>query len=290
MALPANPTVTSIVTQGLKRAGRTSPSATQITEATDHAFQEVKADIMLIASTHPNLLATATTVTTRGQQRYATPIESNEQVGISLLDGPDDWRGTAQGGSARAIIFAATLAAVSDDLVGKYILITSGTGIEEYREITSYDSGTKTATVDANWSSIPTAGSTYLIVDRYQQLWPIGTYSEFDKITSSSVLGLPSRAAIFSQEFLLYPVPDKSTYGLLNRYWVDLSKLDEEGDLFIQLLREWRSVWIQGVAVKSMQRFDEDRYQSELNVYKLMLDLLTSQTCQVRQVRCFDVA
>jgi hypothetical protein len=74
----------------------------------------------------------------------------------------------------------------------------------------------------------------------------------------------------------------------MNRYWVDLSLLDEADDLFRQLLREWRSLWIQGVAVKSMQRFDEDRYQSELAVYNIMLDLLAGQTCTVRQVNFHD--
>lgn len=291
MAVPSNPTATSIVTQALRRAGRTNPSNTQIQEALEHQLQEVKADIMLIASTHPHLRTTATTMTTRGQQRYAIPADANEHIGISLLNGPDDWRGTAQGGSPTAIILASSMStASSDDLVGKYILITSGAGEEEYREIIGYDAGTQTASVDTQWVSTPNAASTYLVVTQYQQLWPSDTSTELDRIDASTVLGTPQIASIYSQEFMLYPVPDKSTYGLMNRYWVDLSKLDEESDLFIQLLREWRSVWVQGVAVKSMQRFDEDRYQSESSVYKLMLDLLASQTCQVSQVRPFDVA
>src|ERR1700704_531437 len=99
MAIPVDPTVSSIVTQALRRAGRTVPTAAQVTEATDHALQEVKADIMLKAATHPSLLVTATTVTTRGQQRYSIPVDHNAQQSITLLDGPDDWRGTAQSGT-----------------------------------------------------------------------------------------------------------------------------------------------------------------------------------------------
>jgi hypothetical protein len=111
--------------------------------------------------------------------------------------------------------------------------------------------------------------------------------ADFDAIRDP-YMGEPYTASVNGQEFLLHPTPDKSTYGLMNRYWVDLSLLDETGDLFRQLLREWRSLWVQGVAVKSMQRFDEDRYQSELGVYNLMLDLLAGQTSTVRQIRFND--
>ena len=285
MAVPSNPTVTSIVTQALKRATLRTPTTAMITEATDHALQEVKADIMLKAPTHPNLLITATTVTTRGQQRYATPEDFNVPQSITLLDGPDTWRGTAQGGSTSGIILAASFSASDDDLAGKYILITSGTGIEEYRQILSYNDTTKTATVDLPWNSTPAATSTYLICSSYTQLWPQDTESEFDRIDTPTTIGVPRQATLAGQEFLLYPVPDKSTYGLITRYWGDLSKLDEEGDVFVQLLREWRSIWIQGVAVKSMQRNDEDRYQMELGTYNFMLDSLVPQTCRVTPVR-----
>ncbi len=292
MAFPAPPSVLSIVTQALKRSGRVNPTSDQITEATDHALQEVKADIMLVAPTHPNLQVSGTTFTTRGQQRYAIPSDSNEQIGIMLLDGPDEWRGSAQGGSNQNIILASTLQATEDDLVGKYILVTGGPGAEEYREIVAYDVGTHTATVDAEWFSIPSpspsSASTYLITKEIVSLWPLDTSSEFDHISQPSMLGRPFHASLYDQEFLLYPTPDK-IYGLMNRYWADISLLDETSDLFVQLLREWRSVWIQGIAVKSMQRFDEDRYQSELGVYNNMLTGLASETCQVSQVQFRDV-
>ena len=288
MAVPTDPDVTSIVTQALKRAGRTTPSAAQIQEAADHAIQEVKADIMLAAPTHPNLMATATTVTTKGQQRYEIPGDLNEYYSITLLDGPDSWRGTVQGSGASTITLANDLTASADDLIGKYILITGGTGIEQYREILGYDVGTKVATVDTAWSISPTTSSTYLIVNDYCSLWPSPLATDIETIRTQTVLQKPTLVGLFDQEYILYPIPDKSTYGLLARYWVDLSKLDESEPLFIQLLREWRSIWIQGVAVKSMQRFDEDRYQSEMAIYKVMLDALTNQTCIITQVRFRD--
>lgn len=289
MAVPIDPSVSSIVVQALKRAGRTSPTAAQIDEAATHALQEVKADLMLTCPTHPLLLETATTVTTKGLKRYQIPENLNEFETISLLDGPDTYRGTAQAGGTATLTLASSLDITDpDEIIGKYILITGGPGIEEYRQILDYNTGTKVATVELDWVQTPTSASTYLIVTDHIKLFPNDTDSDYDMIQRPTRLGAPYMAAVNSQEYLLYPVPDKSTYGLMARFWVDLSKLDESETLFIQLLREWRSVWLQGIAVKTMQRFDEDRYQSELAVYKVMLDLLASQTCTVRQVRFND--
>lgn len=283
MAVPLDPTVTSIVTQGLRRGGRVNPSLAQITEATDHALQEVKADIMLKAETHPSLLATSTTVVTKGQQRYSTPPDYNIPYSISLLNGPEDLKGAAQSGSLTSIVLSASTQAQADDLIGKYILITSGPGVEEYRQILAYDTGTKQVTVDLNWDVIPTSTSTYAVITSIEQLWP-STTAELDITGVGTSLGLPMTASIFAQEYILYPIPDKSTYGLQSRYWSDLSKLDEAEALFIQLLREWRNIWIQGIAVKTMQRFDEDRYISELQIYNAMLDMLASKAASVGQV------
>jgi hypothetical protein len=288
MAVAANPSVSSIVTQALKRAGRTNPTATQITEAADHALQEVKADIMLVAPTHPSLRRTATLCTARGQQRYPLPEDWNEQDSIMLLSGPDDWLGELQDAEGTTITLDAALSVAEDDILSKYILLTDGIGQGEYREIVSYNNGTKVAEVEAPWVNIPVDGVAYTIITSHKQLWPSDTAADFDKRLYPTSIGIPTFAAINGDEFLLYPVPDKSTYGLLNRYSVDLALVDEAGLLFVKLLREWRSTWIQGVAVKSMQRFDEDRYQGELNVYKQMLDFLSSQTCRVRQMRQAD--
>ena len=284
MAVPSTPTVTSIVTQALKRAGRTTPTATQITEATDHALQEVKADIMLKAATHPLLLTTATTVLTYGQQRYGTPADYNLPYTMTLLLGPAEWSGTAQGASPSAIILAANFTSDAPSIIGRYLLITGGQGVEEYHQILAWDNTTKLATIEGVWGVTPISGSTYLIINDHLQLFPSDVSTSFDRIRNNTALGCPQIAATYAQEILLYPVPDNTPYGLLNRYYVDLSSLDETGALFVQLLREWRSLFIQGIAVKTMQRFDEDRYQLELSIYENFLGVLSTQTCQVTQV------
>ena len=288
MAVPLDPSVASIVTQALQRGGRVNPTSTQLQEAIDHALQEVKSDIMFYAATHPHLLATSTTVTTRGQQRYAVPADFNEPSSIALLEGPPEWAGTAQGGAALTITLANSLSVSADDLIGRYILITAGPGIEEYRQILAYNAGIRQATVDLPWLVTPTSSTQYLIIQSERILWPSDTRSEMDTRTNATMRGTPSYASIHDQEFILYPVPD-SVFGLRARYWVDLSKLDETGPLFIQLLREWRSLWVQGVAVKTMQRFDEDRYIGELQIYERMLLLLSGKSSSVGEVVFRDI-
>jgi hypothetical protein len=289
MAVPLNPTVTQIVTEGLKRGGRVTPSATDITNATDNQLREVKADIMLVCPTLAALQKTTTAATFVGEQHTAFPADANIPVSLLLLDGPDEYRGTATAGSGSSISFALTFPVVaSTELNGLYILITSGMGIGQYREIRSYVPGTVTATVSPTWTTNPDNTSVYLVVTRTNYLWDASLPTDIDREPFSLTLGRPITAARFAEEFTLYYVPDK-VYGLLFRYYIDIDQLDETDTIFVNLLRELRSVWIQGIAVKTMQRYDEDRYQLELGVYQQMLTYLTVQTTLVSQMQFRDI-
>jgi hypothetical protein len=289
MSIPSAPTIASIVTEGLKRGGRVNPTATQITDATEHQFREVKSDIMRCAATHPYLQKTATAATTIGEQRYALPEDCNVFVSLVLLDGPDEYRGTCQSGSTSSTIkLDSDFPGANDSINGRYILITDGTGETQYRQVTDYVASTQVATITPVWTTTPDTTSTFLVVTQNYNLFPRDIASEFDTIQSSSDLGTPRIASVFADEFNLFYVPDR-IYGLLFRYYADLDRLDEAGTVFLNLVREWRSVWIQGVAVKTMQRYDEDRYMQELGVYQAMLDQLTNQSCTVSAVQWRDV-
>jgi hypothetical protein len=289
MSVPSNPTVTTIVTEGLKRGGRVNPSSTQITEATEHALREVKSDIMRVAATHPYLQLTATSNTFVGEQRYSLPTDCNVFVSLTLLDGPDDFRGTAQAGSTSStIVLDSDFPAADDEIIGRYILITAGTGVGQYRQTRDYVQSTKVATISPVWTTTPDTTSEFLAVTANHYLWPKDMAKDFDLIENNTDRGRPRMASIFADEFNLFYVPDK-VYGLLFKYYADLDQLNDTGDVFVNLLREWRSVWIQGIAVKTMQRYDEDRYFQELAVYQAMLDQLANQSCTIGQVTFRDL-
>ncbi len=118
---------------------------------------------------------------------YGTPpyFDNHDIRDINGLTDPTEiakLSGTAQGGSSSTIQLAAGSAAPS---VGYLIHITGGTGAGQVREIASYDSGTKTITIntglsDGGFSPAPTAGSTY-------KHYTVGAYQT---IGSQSMTGL----------------------------------------------------------------------------------------------------
>ena len=102
------------------------------------------------------------------------------------------------------------------------------------------------------------------------------------------VRNTPQYAIMFGRETRLFPVPDKE-YALLYSYWAKLDELNDSGSVFLNHLRTYRSLWVQGIAVKCMQRYDEDRYMSELGVYQDMLTAYAGLSSTVGQTLFRDV-
>ena len=300
IAVPADPTTTTIVTEALRRGGRVNPTSAEITSAIDNQLQEVKSDIRRFAGRHPDLLATSVTTVRRGVSIYAWPTDARSIRTITLLNAEtdDDWRGTAQTATASTITLTATFDQDPLDVIGRWIVTLSGTGAEQYRQINAYDNATKVATigVDGDWDTTPDSTTIYMIVNDHHQLWQIDKPTEWDRIRTPWSRSTPSRAAIVGLEINLNFSPDIGEtnnlsdndpfpFAILWDYWFDIDRLDENLPPFIRLLREWRSLWIQGIAVKTMQRFDDDRYVTELGVYQVMLDGLAAYSSDVVQVR-----
>lgn len=283
MAVPTDPTVSGLCTVGLQRGGQYNPSAAQLTLAQDHFLQEVKADIMRIAPNHDHFAALSATPTVRGQQRYDIPTDCNRTQNVVLLSGPTDWQGTAQAGGSTSITLAASFSESDDTLAGKYIALTSGTGSGGYRQITAYNNSAKVATVDTAWATNPASGTTYTIGQEYLTLYPTSFDDHLDRQWLMTGIGKPRRAAFFDQQLYLSPTPDAATYMILHYYYVDISKIDEAGTLFIQLLREWRSLFVQGIAAYTMQRYDDERFPQAWSLYQTELQKLGADTPQYHQ-------
>lgn len=71
--------------------------------------------------------------------------------------------GTAQGGTAGGITLAAAASPVPDAYTGMQVSITAGTGSGQTRYITAYDGGTRVATVELKWGTVPDATSQYRV-------------------------------------------------------------------------------------------------------------------------------
>lgn len=284
MSVPSNPTVAGICQKGLERGGQYHPDDDQLALAEDDFLQEVKADIMRVAPFNRLFAVTATAPTKRGQQRYAIPDDHNQSLMLYLLDGPDEWRGTALSGGSISLTVPTTFDGTDDTLIGKWMILTgNGTGTGQYRQILTFNTSLRQLVVDTPWTIVPDSTSTFLIAKERHCLYP----DNFDELYSRNLdaepnVGKPRRCSMFNQEFYMNPVPDKD-YGLVHHYYADLSKVDESSDLFIQLLREWRSLWIQGIAAYTMQRYDDERFTQQWALYQSQLQRLAFDSPQYTQ-------
>lgn len=290
MAIPSDITVANLVTEALKRAGRTNPTAGQITDATSYQFREVKADIISRSARQAPLLTTGVDSTVDGLQRYPWPTPANEVSSVTLLDGPDEYRGTAQAGAATTITLAATFDNSSvDSMKGKYLVTTGGTGVDQIRQVTGWNNSTKVATIDSAWTTNPDATTTYLVATDHRVLWDLDHATEWSTYEAPSSRGKSFAASMHGRELWLQHTPDK-IYGLWWSYWAHLDRLDEStSTVLLRHIRDYLSLWMQGLAVKLDQRYDEDRYQTEYMVYQTMLAEYGKEGGTLRLMQFTDV-
>lgn len=290
MAIPSDPTVSSIVTEGLARGGRVNAAAGIISSATEHQFREVKSDITQRSARHPVLETQYVTATVDGQSRYAWPTDADDIRSLTIVYADTDgyWQSTAQAGGSNTITLHASFSQEANLVKGKFIYLLGGTGANQFAQIISYDNGTKVATVDRNWTTNPASGTTYHIGGWHRKIYSFDKPWGFDCLSAPYQRGTPFRAAPVGREMWLDYATDR-IYALWWDYWSNLDRIDEAGSVFIRHLREYRSLWIQGIAVKTMQRYDEDRYQSELQVYGNMLDAYGAVSAGVGQVNFTDI-
>jgi len=296
MSVPADPTVSDIVTEGLKRGGRVSPSAGDITTASTIYLQEVKADVYLAAPLHESLRATAIVPVSVGISRYAWPTncETIESVQLVATSVDGSWQSTAQGGGASSITLASDFNQDAASIQGRMVFILGGTGSGQYAQIISYDNSTKVATIEAAWSTLgsgwvsPDSTSVYLVEQVRYKLYEFEKPIEFDTLMSPFQPIMPTNVTLVGRQLWLNTSPPQKLVMVVT-YWYALDQLDEAGTLFTGHLRKFRNLWTQGVAVKVMQRYDEDRYNSESGIYRAMLQAYAGRSSGVGQVQFRDI-
>lgn len=87
--------------------------------------------------------------------------------------------GTAQsGGTINTIRLASGASSTNDYFTGLQITLTGGPGAGDVRNIIAYNGSTKAATVDADFSAIPTAATTYSIKETWVPDWLKAAYPD----------------------------------------------------------------------------------------------------------------
>jgi hypothetical protein len=178
MAAPTAPTLTTIASEGLKKAGHASPNAALTTRAESTWMEEIKNDIWQLIKDAKMLEETAWVTCEKGEIYHDFPTDMQSLKTAKLLHGGTT--GTAQAGAASTITLAAAYASAGDYLYGKPIYVYGGTGSEQARIITGWNNATKVATVHLAWTTNPSSDSTYMIVDTYYKM-DVMTEWEYDK-------------------------------------------------------------------------------------------------------------
>lgn len=86
MAARTTPTLSTITTEALSKAGYPNPSTTQVTQAQNEWFGEVLNDIWTIAKPLRSMLTSATVSVIAGTSVYALPTDISSVVSMTLMD------------------------------------------------------------------------------------------------------------------------------------------------------------------------------------------------------------
>lgn len=279
MAAPVAASLTNIVSEGLKKAGEASASTALVDRAEDYWMEEIKNDIASRTKTLKSLQKSIGIVFNKGQSRYSMPTDfaGQGEISIVILDGANT--GSLQTASSSSATLASSLSATEDFMIGKELLITSGTGLNEISQITAWNNSTKVATVAPSWGTTPAASDGYLVVETYKALEE-GPVWDFDKEIYTMSKRKPSKfhpvGDVDYSEIILDCPPDKA-YGGLIRYYVNIMTVDLAATLMTTLYQKYRNVWIQGVYARRLQDIDDDRAPREMQTYYNMLSVMIAQ-------------
>ncbi len=265
MAIPTQPTSTLQVTEAYKLFGISSPTSAQITRGIDYGLEIVKGDLRAMGLEWDFLRTTTWLPMTVGVSYVQLPTDYAKILSARVLDGAS--RGILQTAAASTATLASTETAGSE-IVGKWLVITSGTGTNQAKQVKSYVTSTKVATLESSWTTTPVTSDTYLIADTSTEL-TVSPVFDWNRLTRPSMSGKPCIAAVKSDsaEGDLYTdtAADK-VYAIELEYYADINKIDLTSTLYSRILRLLNQLFIQGIFVWLLQ--DDTRVQIETARYE----------------------
>ena len=280
MAAPSNLTPTQIVTEALKWGGRTVPTSAQITDGLTLYMAAVKSDLHRVAPCHPSLLTQTTVPTQIGLSKYDWPVDAEEISSINLIDTRDEtgWTGTAQAGSSSSITLAAGFDNAGIEMRGRYVHNTTP-AVTGKGQILTYDNTTKVAGLTTVDGTAFAAATPYMIEAMRWEVkkrtsYHMNAWEQSYELTRPRQMIMRGRTGVFDK------APDR-VYIMEWEYWAALDRLDDAGAVFLRHLREWSALYFQGIGIRVMTRFDEDRRNTETQIYNQMLAEYASTACNI---------
>jgi len=273
LGIPTNPVLLDLVTEGIKQAGENNPSATLISRASNEWVEEIKNDIWNLAKKPKLLQVTAYTTIPKGQSRYAYPSDYSSDLFLTILYGVG--QGACQTGSVNTITLGASDNS-GNNIVGKEILMMSGTSAGSYSQVVAYDTSTKIASLVPDFDTSPVVGDTYMIVDFE---YPVETRPIFDGDARMKAVapGLPQYLYPVGDDisgYFVFNCPPDLTRGARLRYYADISQIDVNSDLMSVIYRKWRNIFVKGIKAKKLADEDDDNADKAEQVYMSALRVL----------------
>lgn len=281
MAVPTPPTLSSLASEALARAGYSSPSTALTARATGLWIEEIKDDVWAKAKKLKSLQTKYIQTLTKGLGQYNNPTDFASELAMEFATGTR--YGAAQAGSTTSVTLASTETAAAADLIGKQLAITAGLGSAQIAFITAYDSATKIATLSPTLTVAPDVTSTYVILDFYLDVKGPKPIFKLGELNSPTTQGYPE--AFYSEgnsadgQFTLFPIPyrtDSQPMILIERYYADLTELDVSGALMLVLYQKWRNLWMTGLTAKGLDDADDANAPAAFTKYKQALQALVS--------------
>lgn len=266
MAIPSDPTATTTVTYAMREAGRYTVSSSEVGQMIADGLQVVKTELW-DANRHDDITATETMVVlASGTSTLTLPSDFDHEQELRFYWANDEWRGLILASYSTAVQLPATVSAGDEELTGQYLFLLSGSMTPQYRQIAAYSGSTRWATVNSAFSGTLTADTfcqvgffNYLLLrqDESLQRYPVKLRPMYYEVVNQNTLRV-------------WPPSDKQ-YPLLVKYVPNLTRLDEAGTTFVKHLRERMALWVQGIKVRTMAKYDDDRYTTEKQIYDAML-------------------
>ena len=275
MAIPANPTASGIVSEAMRQALGRAATSGEVARGLDVWIPEIHGDVWFGSSSHKLVETTAVVLATKGTQVYDFPSDCDQIIDITVLDGTA--RDTLQSATASTATLVSSDNANENARIGRELVLLSGTGSGQRRTMLGWTAPQATA-LSANWSTVPVSTTTYLVADTYTPLSE-AVGDAWNAESDRTLLDRPTAYLESGRTYAIRPVPDK-IYPLLVRYWIDLQKVDLASTAFTDLLRTWRSLYNQGIFVKTLRDEDDMREPQEFVRYQGMISRVTGKSSQ----------
>ena len=240
----------------------------------------VKSDLHRVAPCHPSLLTQTTVPTQIGLSKYDWPVDAEEISSINLIDTRDEtgWTGTAQAGSSSSITLAAGFDNAGIEMRGRHVHNTTP-AVMGKGQILTYDNTTKVAGLTTVDGTAFAAATPYMIEAMRWEVkkrtsYHMNAWEQSYELTRPKQMIMRGRTGVFDK------APDR-VYIMEWEYWAALDRLDDAGAVFLRHLREWNALYFQGIGIRVMTRFDEDRRNTETQIYNQMLAEYASTACNI---------